>query len=433
MTVLQFSILDILFDKVKQEAKQLNVNHKILMNAAVRAFIENPPEKIKPLPDARGGPGKKEVTKIYLTIPEDSAEKVYAYARSKELSMRKVVESAIANFLNLDDEQKKAYIEEEKRRLLESRKKTRDKNYSLQLLKAITTKEPGRMVEVSFKCVDELYKLIQIERLKRKISAGEFVRRAVAEFLQKYGDNYEQLEKLYYAAEPLFYNGTDGRAHALKIPAYILSQLTTISQQTLIPKSSLIRLALVKYLNLVDESNVDPLYIKQKTKKIKAVLNDPPDDPPDDPPQNKPTQNRKNKALRKTDIVNVSLPKPLYNLLRKYVILKLHKGHVILDDENQIRLEVSEITSKILLQWAQKRFSKKLDIETYVAWQMVLTDLKTGLYPSLKKGTVIKKQDVIDAIKQIKDDVDVTELFETFKKRGYLKELDNDNVKILIL
>ena len=252
MAYLCFSVRNSLLNKVNEEAARLNVKRTLLMKAAIQAFIENPPETIQPLPTPIGGFGRKETTQILLTLPKDTLEKIRSYAAARGLSVRKVAEKAVADFLNLSDEQKLIYINKEMERLAENRKGKPDKEYTWQLLESIASKEPYRLVETSFNCVDDLHKLLVKEARERGTIASELVRRAIEEFLRKYGDNSEEITKLYEVAEDLHYSKAGDKVCALKVPAYMTVQLAKIADKVNVSKSALIRLAIVKYLNLSD-------------------------------------------------------------------------------------------------------------------------------------------------------------------------------------
>ena len=155
MAHLCFIMRNSLLNKVKKEASRLNVKRTLLMRAAIQAFIENPPETIQPLPNLIGGFGRKATTKVFLTLPEDTLEKISSYAAARGLSVRKVAEKAVADFLNLSDEQKLIYINKEMERVTENRKRA-DKEYTLQLLESKASKDPYQLVETSFNCVDKL-------------------------------------------------------------------------------------------------------------------------------------------------------------------------------------------------------------------------------------------------------------------------------------
>ncbi|MEM3265788.1 MAG: ribbon-helix-helix protein, CopG family [Nitrososphaeria archaeon] len=252
MAYLCFSIRISLLNKVNEEAARLNVKRTLLMKAAIQAFIENPPEIIKPLPNAIGGFGRKETTKVFLTLPKDIIEKIYSYATAKGLPVKKVAEKAVADFLNLPDRQKLIYINKEIERLVENKKGKTDKEYTLQLLESVASKDPSRLVPTSFKCIDDLHKLLAKEARERGTTASELVRRAVEEFLRKYGDNPEEIKKLHEATKDLYYIKVGGNTCTLKMPAYMAVQLAKIANKVNVPKSVLIRLAIVKYLNLID-------------------------------------------------------------------------------------------------------------------------------------------------------------------------------------
>ncbi|MEM0172758.1 MAG: ribbon-helix-helix protein, CopG family [Thermoproteota archaeon] len=237
MAYLCFSMRNSLFNKVNEEASRLNVKRKLLMSAAIQAFVKNPPETIKPLPNPIGGFGRKVTTKIFLTLPKDTLEKIRSYAAAKGLSIRKVAEKAVADFLNLPDEQKLIYI---------------NKEYTWQLLESEASKDPSRSVRISFKCVDDLHKLLENEAHERGTTASELVRRAVEEFLRKYGDNSEEITKLYEATKDLYYMEVEDKTFTLKMPAYMAVQLAKIVDKVNVSKSALIRLAVLKYLNLIN-------------------------------------------------------------------------------------------------------------------------------------------------------------------------------------
>ena len=251
MAHLCFIMRNSLLNKVNEEASRLKVKRTLLMRAAIQAFIENPPETIKPLPNLIGGCGRKATTQVFLTLPEDTLEKIRSYAAAKGLSIRNVAEKAVADFLNLSDEQKLIYINKEMERVTENRKRA-DKEYTLQLLESEASKDPSLLVPTSFKCVDDLHKLLAKEAHERGTTASELVRRAVEEFLRKYGDNLEEIKKLYEATKDLYYSEVEDKICTLKMPVYMAVQLAKIANKMNVPKAILIRLAIVKYLNLSD-------------------------------------------------------------------------------------------------------------------------------------------------------------------------------------
>ncbi|MEM0257281.1 MAG: hypothetical protein QXV58_15260 [Saccharolobus sp.] len=267
MAYLCFSMRNSLLKKVNEEATRLNVKRTLLMKAAIRAFIENPPETIKPLPNVIGGFGRKETTKVFLTLQKDTLEKIRSYAVVKGLPARKVAEKAIADFLNLPDRQKLIYINKEMERVKENRKRA-DKEYTLQLLESIASKEPYRLVITSFKCSSKFYEILIKETHTRRITTSEFVRRAIEEFLKKYGDNLEEIKKLYKAVKDLYYIKVGGNTCTLKMPAYMAVQLAKIANKMNVPKAILIRLAIVKYLNLIDVNQE----VSQGVNKVKKTL-----------------------------------------------------------------------------------------------------------------------------------------------------------------
>ncbi|MEM0257282.1 MAG: hypothetical protein QXV58_15265 [Saccharolobus sp.] len=420
MKSLTFIIPETLLDKVVEEAERLGVPGGLLMRVAIIAFAENPIYFIEPLPLNYN----KEVLKeISLTLPEDVIKKIHLYVNSKGFSIRRIVWSMINNFLNFDDEQKMFYIKKVKEILPRARN---GRKYKTKLQETIVLGDLNVLVATSFKYSKELHKLLENEAIKKHTTVSELIREAVEEFLKKYSDNFEEIRKLHETASNLFSEEDPQKEFSVKFPARVLLQLEKISGQTLVSKSAIIRLAIMNRFNLLNES---------VTKQRKATQNEAANDPPDDPPP----QNNKPKPRWAEGFVSVLLPEPLYDLLKEYVMLRYHRGFMLNIDEVKIKFEVSEIVTKILKQWAKRRFSGKSDVQTYVVWQRILEDLKTGLYPGLKRGTIVKKQDILDAMKKIKlkSVINKTELFEElfeiFKERGYLKEIDNDNVKILLL
>ncbi|MEM3845318.1 MAG: hypothetical protein QXU98_06425, partial [Candidatus Parvarchaeota archaeon] len=63
---------------------------------------------------------------------------------------------------------------------------------------------------------------------------------------------FEKIEKLYEAAKHLYYIEVSAKDCSLKVPAYMLLQLTKIADKINVSRAMLIRLAIVRYLNLVD-------------------------------------------------------------------------------------------------------------------------------------------------------------------------------------
>ncbi|MEM3845319.1 MAG: hypothetical protein QXU98_06430 [Candidatus Parvarchaeota archaeon] len=414
MKSLTFIIPETLLDKVVEEAERLGVPGGLLMRAAIIAFAENPSDSIESLPPNYN---KEELKRISLTLPEDAMEKIRIYANSRGFSIMRIVWSMIDHFLNLDDRQKRPYIEKVKEILSRARDELRHKT---KLQEASDFGDLNVLVQTSFKYSKELHKLLENEVIKKRTTISVLIREAIDEFLKKYDDNSEEIKRLHETASNLFSGKGPQKELPIKLPIRVLLQLEKISEQALVSKGAIIRLAIMNHFNLLNGNSIE---------QRKATQNEAANDPPDDPPQ----QNNKPKPRRASRFVSVPLSGRLYNLLKEYVILRYHRGSMLSVDESVIKLEVGKIIAKILKQWAKRRFSGKSDVKTYVAWQKILEDLKTGLYPGLKKGTVVKKQDIQDAMKKIKYVRNTTELFESFKNHGYLKEIDKDNVKILLL
>ncbi|AFU92002.1 hypothetical protein STSV2_23 [Sulfolobus virus STSV2] len=424
MKSLIFIIPNALLDKVVEEAERLGVSGALLMRAAIIAFAENPIYFIEPLPPNYN---KEELKGISLKLPEDIIKKIHLYANSRGFSIRRIVWSMIDHFLTLDDEQKMFYIKKVKEILSRTRIGRKRKT---KLQETIVFGDLNALVGTSFACSNELHNLIENEAIKKHITISELIRETINEFLKKYSNNFEEIRKLHETASNLFSGEDPQRVITVKLPAHVLLQLEKISGKTLVPKGIIIRLAIMNHFNLLN---------RIVTKQRKATQNEAANDPPDDPPP----QNYKPKPRWAGGFVSVLLPEPLYDLLKEYVMLKYHRGFILsineVISEVTIKFEVSEIATKILKQWAKRRFSGKSDVQTYVVWQIILGDLKMSFYPGLKRGTIVKKQDILDAMKNIKlkSVINKTELFEElfeiFKERGYLKEIDNDNVKILLL
>ena len=354
MAHLDFYMHKSLLNKVKEEAKRLNVSDKLLMKAAIIAFVENPTDAIKPLSDGNHNNGK--VVRVIIKLSEDIINKFILYAKSKNATIKEVAENAIANFLTLGDEQKRPYIEEEKRQLAEARKKLAELNKKEMQKKSSTQLQadigPNSLIIMSFKCNPNLYKLLENEAMKRRVAVAELIRSAVADFLQKYGNNYDEIIRLYFAVGLFFSkNNTSNigtKTCIVKMPAYMASELEKIARQTSVTKSGVIRLAIMNHLNLLNGS---------VTEQQKATQNKEANDPPNDPPQ----QNNKDELLRASRFISVSLPEPLYNLLKKYVMLKYN-----VNKEREIKSIVSNIIAEVLAQWSQEHFSKSGDVETRV-------------------------------------------------------------------
>ena len=416
MKSLTFIIPETLSDKVVEEAERLGVPGGLLMRAAIIAFAENPSDSIESLPPNYN---KEELKRISLTLPRDVIEKIRIYANSRGFSIMRIVWSMIDRFLTLDDRQKRPYIEKVKEILSRARD---ERKHKTKLQEASDFGDLSVLVQTSFKYSKELHKLLENEVMKKHTTISELIREAIEEFLKKYGDNYEEIKKLHETASNLFSAKGPQKEFPIKLPVRVLLQLEKISEQALVSKSAIIRLAIMNRLNLLNGNSIE---------QQKVIQNEEANDPPNDPPQ----QNNKPKPRRASRFISVPLSGRLYNLLKEYVILRYHRGYKLSVNESAIKLEVGKIIAKVLRQWTKKRFSRKSDIKTYVVWQKILEDLKTGLYPGLKRGTIIKKQDILDAMKNIKLKTvrNKTELFEIFKERGYLKEIDNDNVKILLL
>ncbi|MEM0172759.1 MAG: ribbon-helix-helix protein, CopG family [Thermoproteota archaeon] len=263
MAYLYLQLHKSLLKKVKKEASRLNVKRTLLLSAAIQAFVENPPETINLLPNLNHG--FERITGITLELPNDVVEKIYSYAMSKGLPAKKVAEGAITAFLSLSDEQKMIYIDKEIKRLEEKRKRKLSEEHMFQFLESIASKDPSRSVRISFKCVDDLHKLLENEAHERGTTASELVRRAVEEFLRKYGDNFKKIKKLYEAAKGLHYSKAGDKVYDLKMPAYMLLQLTKIADKMKLSTAMLIRLAIMRYLKL---SNIE---LKKHTELQKQV------------------------------------------------------------------------------------------------------------------------------------------------------------------
>ncbi|MEM3873447.1 MAG: hypothetical protein QXE05_12885 [Nitrososphaeria archaeon] len=403
MAYLEFIIPETLLDKVKEEAKRFYINDKLLMKAAIIAFVENPTDSIKPLP-LHYNKEEEELKLIRLDLPEDIAQKVHLYSKIKGFPIRRIISSMVDNFLNLHDERKKFYIDELKT-ILPSLKVGAWR--IIKQKEALASGNLDSLIQVSFKCNKELYELLNDESMKKHIMINVLVRQVVDDFVQKYGNNHEVIKKMHKVANHLFYGKINDRTLDVELSVRILLQLEKISEQTLVPKNDIIRLAIMSHLNLLNESVLErPIFIKN------------------DPPQ----QNNKDNQAQTDRFINILLPNKLYNLLKRYVM-----PNYDINKEREIKSIVSNIVAKVITQWAKERFSESGDVETYVVWQIILNDLKTSFYPSLNRGTIVKKQDILDAMTKIKYVLDETRLFETFKERGYLEEIDNDNVKILLL
>ncbi|MEM4115957.1 MAG: hypothetical protein QXP59_08155 [Saccharolobus sp.] len=403
MTYLEFIIPETLLDKVKEEAKRFYVNDKLLIKAAIIAFVENPTDSIKPLP-LNYNKKEEELKLIRLDLPEDIAQKVHLYSKIKGFPIRRIISSMVDNFLNLNDERKKFYIDELKT-ILPSLKVGAWR--IIKLKEALASGNLDSLIQVSFKCNKELYGLLKDEVLRKHIMINVLVRQAVNEFVQKYGDNHEVIKKMHKVANHLFYEKINDRTLDVELSARVLLQLEKISRQTLVPKNDIIRLAIMSHLNLLNESVLErPIFIKN------------------DPPQ----QNNIDNQTQTDRFINILLPNKLYNLLKRYVM-----PNYDINKEREIKSVISNVVTEVITQWAKERFSESGDVETYVVWQIILGDLKMSFYPGLKRGTIVKKQDILDAMKNTNYVLDDTRLFETFKERGYLKEIDNDNVKILLL
>ncbi|MEM0252819.1 MAG: hypothetical protein QW430_12220 [Metallosphaera sp.] len=353
MTYLDFYVHKSLLNKVNEEAKRLNISDKLLMKAAIIAFIENPSDSIKPLPNDNHN--NEKLVRVIIKLSEDIINKFILYAKSKNATIKEVAENAIANFLTLGDEQKRSYIEEEeKRQLAEARKKLAELNKKEMQKKSSTQLQadigPNSLIIMSFKINYKLYKLLENEAMKHRVTVAEIVRNAVTDFLQKYGNNYDEIVKLYFAVDLFFSkNNKSGlKVFSVKMPAYMASELEKIARQTSVTKSGVIRLAIMNHLNLLNGS---------VTEQQKITQNKEANDPPDDPPQ----QNNKDELLRASSYISVPLPEPLYNLLKKYVMLKYN-----VNKETEIKLIVSNIVTEVLAQWMREHFSESADVETRV-------------------------------------------------------------------
>ncbi|MEM0172760.1 MAG: hypothetical protein QXV57_09410, partial [Thermoproteota archaeon] len=101
MSYLEFIIPETLLNKVKEEAKRFYISDKLLMKAAIIAFVENPTDSIKPLP-LNYNKKEEELKLIRLDLPEDITQKVHLYSKIKGFPIRRIISSMIDNFLNLN-------------------------------------------------------------------------------------------------------------------------------------------------------------------------------------------------------------------------------------------------------------------------------------------------------------------------------------------
>ncbi|MEM0172797.1 MAG: hypothetical protein QXV57_09600, partial [Thermoproteota archaeon] len=259
MASIEFIIPETLLDKVKEEAKRFYVSDKLLMKAAIIAFIENSTDAIKPLP-LNYNKKEEELKLIRLDLPEDIAQKVHLYSKIKGFPIRRIISSMVDNFLNLNDERKKFYIDELKT-ILPSLKVG-----SWRIIKqkeALASRNLDSLIQVSFKCNKELYELLNDESMKKHIMINVLVRQVVDDFVQKYGDNHEVIKKMHKVANHLFYGKINDRALDVELSARVLLQLEKISRQTLVSKNDIIRLAIMSHLNLLNESVLErPIFIK---------------------------------------------------------------------------------------------------------------------------------------------------------------------------
>ncbi|WDS52834.1 hypothetical protein [Sulfolobus tengchongensis spindle-shaped virus 3] len=323
-----------------------------MIKAAIIAFVENPTDSIEPLPDGNHNNGK--LVRVIIKLSEDIINKFILYAKSKNATIREVAENAIANFLTLGDEQKRPYIEEEKMQLAEARKKLAELNKKEMQKKSSTQLQadigPNSLIIMSFKFNYKLYKLLENEAMKRRVAVAEIIKNAITDFLQKYGNNYDEIVKLYFAVDLFSSKNNKSRlkVFTVKMPAYMASELEKIARQTTVTKSGVVRLAIMNHLNLLNGNTVEQQKVTQN-----KVLNDPPNDPPQ--------QNNKDELLWARRFISVSLPEPLYNLLKKYVMLKYN-----VNKEREIKLVVSDIVAEVLAQWIREHFSESDNVETPV-------------------------------------------------------------------
>ncbi|MEM4057066.1 MAG: ribbon-helix-helix protein, CopG family, partial [Thermoplasmatales archaeon] len=205
----------------------------VVGRAAVRYFLENAPKKFVPKEP------KMDDKKTFLTVVLTSGlyQRLAEYAALQHTSRISVVRQALYDFLKLAKSKQYDAIltqaAEEKKQKEESSKER---------LKWLEQLQPNMVIPISFKYDTKLHKILYNETIKEKQSLAYIVKRAVAEFLQKYDS--EEIRKLIEKDGNLI-----GKAQTcVKMPAEYVLKLTKLAEEVQASRSALIRIAIAEYL-----------------------------------------------------------------------------------------------------------------------------------------------------------------------------------------
>ncbi|MEM0172788.1 MAG: ribbon-helix-helix protein, CopG family [Thermoproteota archaeon] len=214
-------------------AIRFKVNRYVVGRAAIRYFLENAPDKFVPKEP------KMDDKKRFLTLvlTPELLERVDEYVNLQNTTKSQVVRQALYNFLKLG--KAKQYDTVLTQAAEEARQKEKARKEKLKQLKQLP---PNARVCVTFKCDSELYQMLSNEAINERQTLAYIVKRAIAEFLQKYDveKSKELVEK-----EDKFIGGV---ITSVKMPAEYLVKLEKIAIDIGTPRAALIRVAIVEYL-----------------------------------------------------------------------------------------------------------------------------------------------------------------------------------------
>ncbi|MCW1302682.1 MAG: hypothetical protein QXX36_03580, partial [Candidatus Rehaiarchaeum fermentans] len=214
-------------------AIRFKVNHYVVGRAAVRYFLENAPKKFVPKEP------KMDDKKTFLTVVLTSElyRRLAEYAALQHTSRTRVITQALYNFLKIDKEKQHDAIltqaAEEKKQKEESSKER---------LKWLEQLQPNTIIPITFKYSTKLHQILYNETIKEKQPLAYIVRRAVAEFLQKYDS--EEIKELVKKEDKFI-----GKAQTcVKMPAEYVLKLTKLADEVQASRSAVVRVAIVEYL-----------------------------------------------------------------------------------------------------------------------------------------------------------------------------------------
>ena len=219
--------------ELEKLAIRFKVNRYVVGRAAVRYFLENAPKKFVP------NEPKMDDKKTFLTVVLTSGLylRVAEYAALQHTSRISVVRQALYDFLKLAKPKQYDTI------LSQAAEEARHKEESSkERLKWLEQLQPNTIIPIPFKYSTKLHKILYNETIKEKQPLSYIVRRAVAEFLQKYDS--EEIRKLVEKDGNLI-----GKVQTtVKMPAEYVLKLTKLAEEVQTSRSELIRVAIVEYL-----------------------------------------------------------------------------------------------------------------------------------------------------------------------------------------